>query len=218
MFLVALGQYGWLFIHMATWSSFTFVFPLTAALSKSKVPLLLFHRTAPLRSFFLSQIHSVPPLMFFQTRPFMPFASSHRVAVLPLLCSIPCITGTIDWPLIKQKSFILYLLTIWSMICCYCSIARGCLGAWMHSMWSWLDGGCIVMYQNTRCHCKKKLEQFVKMSHRSPVGDKTSVCANVLVIKLLLVTLITWYNWSKHSVFIKTDGYIALSSSEESLY
>ena len=162
-------------------------FPSPPLYQKAKYHFCFF--TAPLRSFFLSQIHSMPPLMFFQTRPFMPFASSHRVAMLPLLCSIPCITGTIDWPLIKQKSFILYLFTIWSMICCYCCIARGCLGAWMHSMWSWLYGGCIVMYQNTRCHCKKART----VCHKCPTAPRL-VIKPLFVPKFLLLNCF-WSHW-----------------------
>ena len=88
-------------------------FPSPPLYQKAKYRFCFF--TAPLRSFYLSQIHSMPPLMFFQTRPFMPFASSHRVAVLPLLCSIPCITGTIDWPLIKQKKK-LHSLFVYNMV------------------------------------------------------------------------------------------------------
>ena len=57
-------------------------------------PLLLIHSMAPI--FFPLSNTLDAPFMFSQTRPFLPFASSHRVAVLPLLCFISCLYGPHD--------------------------------------------------------------------------------------------------------------------------
>ena len=103
VFLVAHRRSSWCFIHVATWSCFPHRFCLY---------------TAQLPSFFPLSNTLDAPFMFSQTRPFLLFASSHRVAVLPLLCFISCLYGTLDWPLIKHnKAFILYLNIKRSRIC-----------------------------------------------------------------------------------------------------